>query len=150
MFKEYIYLRNLSTLQYKRIKDFNNNSKIQYERLTNCEICNSKNIRILFNNDRYGINQKTSVCNECGFMFSSPRITELSAKYFYNSDLYRLIYDRGGKNPDTNTMFHNTIVELKDYKPSLPKKPDFKYYYPNLYYDFINSEINDFETVLDI
>ena len=46
MFKEYIYLRNLSTLQYKRIKDFNNNSKIQYERLTNCEICNSKNIRI--------------------------------------------------------------------------------------------------------
>ena len=150
MFKEYIYLRNLSSSQSKQIKDFNNNPKIQYEKLNNCEICNSKNIRILFDNDRYGINQKTSVCNECGFMFSSPRMTEISAKYFYNSDLYRLIYDRGGKNPDTNTMFHNTIVELKDYKPSLPKKPDFKYYYPNLYYDFINSEINDFETVLDI
>lgn len=150
MFKEYIYLRNLSSSQSRQIKDFNNNPKIQYEQLTNCEICESKNISILFNNDRYGINQKTSICNECGFMFSNPRMTEISAEYFYNSDLYRSIYDGDDKSLDLNKMYQNTIIELKDYKPSIPKKPDFKYYYPNLYYDFINSEINDFESVLDI
>jgi SAM-dependent methyltransferase len=148
MIKEYIYLRNLSSSQNEQIKNFNNNSKIHFEKLINCEICRSEKISILFNNDRYGINQKTSLCNECGFMFSNPRMTSISAEYFYNSDLYRLIYN--AKNLDEDTMFKNTLMELREYKPSIPKKPEFNHFYPNLYFDFINSEIKDFETVLDI
>ncbi len=150
MFKEYIHLQDLSPFQNEQIRSFNKNSKIQYEKLSNCEICRSEKISILFNNDRYGINQKTSVCNDCGFMFSNPRMTDVSAEYFYNSDLYRLIYDGIGENFDKEKIFKDTLTELKDYKPVIPKKPNFDYYYRNLYFDFINNEVKDFETVLDI
>lgn len=150
MFNEYIYLENLTPFQKEKVKIFNKDQKIQYEKISNCEICGSKKINILFNNDRYGINQKTCVCKDCSFMFSNPRMTETSAQYFYNSDLYRFIYDGTGKDFDEQTLFKNTLLELRKYKPSIPKKPDFNYYYPNLYFDFINSEIVDFETILDI
>ena len=63
IFKEYIYLyENLSPSQINEINNFNNNTNIKYENLTNCEICSSEKISTLFNNDRYGINQKTCVC----------------------------------------------------------------------------------------
>ena len=100
IFKEYVRLEYLSRSQIEEINNFNNNSSIQYENLINCEICSSKKISVLFNNDRYGINQKTCVCNNCGLMFSNPRMTQKSTEYFYNSDLYRLIYDGIGKNFD--------------------------------------------------
>ncbi len=150
IFKEYIYLLNLSPSQINAINNFNNNTNIKYENLTNCEICNSKKISILFNNDRYGINQKTCVCNNCGFIFSNPRMTQESTEYFYNSDLYRLIYDGSWKNFDREQIFKNILYEMRNYKPLLPKKPDFINYYSNLYFDFINHEIKDFETVLEI
>ena len=41
-------------------------------------------------------------------------------------------------------------MELRNYKPLIPKQPNFNYYYPNLYFDFINWNVIDFETVLDI
>ena len=151
IFKEYIYLyENLSPSQINEINNFNNNTNIKYENLTNCEICSSEKISTLFNNDRYGINQKTCVCNNCAFIFSNPRMTEKSTEYFYNSDLYRLIYDGSGKNFDKEQIFKNILYEMRNYKPLLPKKPDFSNYYSNLYFDFINNEIKDFETVLDI
>ena len=97
MFHEYIYLENLTPFQKEKVQNFNKDHNIQYEKISNCEICGSEKINILFNNDRYGINQKTSVCDNCGFMFSNPRMTDTSAQYFYNSDLYRLLYDGTGK-----------------------------------------------------
>tara|TARA_B100001057_G_scaffold30673_1_gene27957 strand:+ start:1616 stop:2644 length:1029 start_codon:yes stop_codon:yes gene_type:complete len=150
IFKEYIYLTQLSPSQTREINNFNNNTDIKYENLRNCEICSSKKISILFKNDSYGINQKTFLCNNCGFMFSNPRMTKRSSEYFYNSDLYRLIYEGGEKNFDKEVMLKNCMNEMKNYKPLPPKKPDFSNYYPNLYFDFINYQINDFETVLDI
>ena len=150
IFKEYIYIEDLTSSQVEKINNFNNNSDIEYEDLITCEICSSKKINILFNNDRYGINQKTCVCNNCGFIFSNPRMTQKSTEYFYNSDLYRLIYDKSGKNFNKEEILKNSINLMKEHKPSLPKKPDFNNYYPNLYFDFINYQIKDFETVLDI
>ena len=150
IFKEYVRLEYLSRSQIEEINNFNNNSSIQYENLINCEICSSKKISVLFNNDRYGINQKTCVCNNCGLMFSNPRMTQKSTEYFYNSDLYRLIYDGIGKNFDKEEIFKNVLNEMRGHKPSLPKKPNYNNYYPNLYFDFINYQIKDFETVLDI
>jgi len=145
MFREYLCI-NLSQLQKNEVNNFNNNPKIFYETLINCEVCNSKKFTILFNNDRYGINQKTCVCNNCGFIFSNPRMTKSSAEFFYNSDLYRKIYE----DTDKEDLFINTLKEMRGYMPNPPKKPNFSKYYYTLYFDFINNEINDFETVLDI
>ncbi len=150
MVNEYIYLENLTSFQREQVENFNKDSKILYNKVSNCEICRSDKINILFKNDRYGINQKTCVCNKCGFMFSNPRMERTSAEYFYNSDLYRLLYNGTGKHVSEDIIFKNTLMELKEYKPLIPKKPNFNNYYSNLYFDFINNEISDFETVLDI
>jgi SAM-dependent methyltransferase len=146
MIKEYVYLEDLSRSQIEGINNFNNNPNIQYENLIKCEICSFEKISILFKNDRYGINQKTCVCNNCGFIFSNPRMVQKSADFFYNSDLYRLIYGVINKNFDKEEI----LKKMRERKPPVPKKPDFKNYYPNLYFDFINFEIKDFETVLDV
>ena len=147
MFNEYFYVKELTIFQKKLVNDFNKNSKLQFQKIINCEICKSKDIKLLFINDRYGINQKTCFCNDCGFMFLNPRMTEHSAQYFYNSDVYRYLYSR---EQNEETLFQNTLQELKNYKPSSPKKPDFEKYYEQLYFDFINDEISDFESVIDI
>ena len=80
-------------------------------------------------------------------MFSNPRMTDQSAQFFYNSDFYRILYGTG---ISEETLYNKTLLELKNYKPSLPKKPNFNYYYDQLYFDFINNEITDFESVMDI
>ena len=147
MFNEYFYLKELTKLQKKFVNDFNKNSKLQFQKINNCEICKSNNIKLLFANDRYGINQKTSICDDCGFIFSNPRMTEHSAQFFYNSDTYRYIY---ASEQNEETLFQNTLQELKNYKPTFPKKPNFQKYYEQLYFDFINDEISDFESVIDI
>ncbi len=148
--KKYLKIENLSTTQINEINNFNNNKKIKYEKLSKCEICGSSKLNILFINDRYGINQKTSICNNCGFIFSNPRMTKLSAEIFYNSDTYRLIYNDNNENIDRKKLLENVIKELENYKSPNPKTPNFDSYYSNLYFDFINFEIKDFETVLDI
>ena len=147
MIKEYIYYENLSHSQKELVKNFNKNSEINYEKIL-CEICNSKDFKTLFNNDRYGINQKTCYCNQCG-VFSNPRMSKESANIFYNSDFYRLLYE-DGKNFTDERLYKNTLEELRQHQPSLPKKPNFQGYYDQLYFDFINNEINNYETALDI
>ena len=150
MFKEYIYKVKLNSFQREAVKNFNESSKISYEEIKNCEVCYSKKFTEIFKNDRYNINQKTCICSNCGFMFLNPRMNDSSTKYFYNSDLYRLIYNGYGKDYNQETLFKNTLKELENYTPSLPKKPNFSQYYSNLYFDFINNEIEDFDTVLDV
>ena len=49
-------------------------------------------------------------------------MTDTSAQYFYNSDLYRLLYDGTGKSFDEETLFKNTLIELRKYKPLPPPK----------------------------
>jgi SAM-dependent methyltransferase len=147
MIKEYIYIENLTSFQKKEIDNFSKDPKIQYDKILNCELCQSNKIKILFKNDRHLINHKTCVCDDCGFIFSNPRMKDGSAQYFYNSDLYRLLYNVG---VDKKTLFKNTIKELKNHKTIIGKKPNFKHYYPNLYFDFINNEITNYRSVLDI
>ena len=149
MSKKYIYLENLSKTQIELVNNFNKNSKINYD-LCSCEVCHSKDYKTIFNNDRYGIDQKTCCCNQCGFIFSNPRLSKESTKFFYNSNLYRILYDGISENFKEDDLYQNALDELNQYKPVLPKKPNFKNYYDQLYFDFINDQINDYETVLDI
>ena len=147
MFKKYFISNNLTKSQIDLVKKFNKSSNIKYEKISKCEICFSSNFNILFHNDRYGIKQNTCVCKNCGFIFSNPRMTRDSNKFFYESDLYRSIYE---KQCSLDIFYSETVKELNTYKPKLPQKPNFKKYYSQLYFDFINDEISKYKTVLDI
>ena len=149
MFKEYLHLASLTPFQKDQVKKFNNDSNIEYKQINNCEICQSSKLSTLFNNDRYGINQKTCICDECNFIFSNPRMKDRSIEYFYNSDLYRLMYSGKGILSEEK-LFLETLSQQKKYKPSVPNKPNFNFHYDNLYFDFINSEIKEFDSVIDI
>ena len=60
----------------------------------NCINCKNNTEKILFNNDRYGINLKVVMCQNCGFVYLNPRINEKSLTKLYESDLYRDIYHK--------------------------------------------------------
>lgn len=146
MFGKYRYLEKLTESSKELVKNFNENSEIEHESII-CEICNSKDFKILFNNDRYGIKLSTGYCNKCGFVFVNPRMTKKSSEFFYNSDTYRILY---GDALNENDLYNSSLEQLKKHYPILPKTPNFQKYYYNLYFDFINNEISDYETVLDI
>ena len=130
MIKKYLTLHNLSNSKKKLIFDFNNNLSVEYEEITKCEICSFSNFKILFKNDRYGIKQITCSCKNCGFVFSNPRMNKESRNLFYESDLYREIYE----NEESKEIYFSKIVEeLKTYLPLLPKKPFLKNIEPTLF-----------------
>lgn len=57
----------------------------------NCAICGSEHSEILAEKDRYGLKCITKICKNCGFVYSSPRMTENSYAEFYDSE-YRRLY----------------------------------------------------------
>ena len=87
-------IEELSQYQIEAVNKFNNNSEIEFEKVS-CLNCDSENHKILFINDRYGFNLTTVLCKKCGLIFSNPRMSKNSTDFFYNSDLYRQIYDSG-------------------------------------------------------
>ena len=91
----YYPVLKLSKRQTEYVKEFNNNPKIKFEKIS-CYNCSSINQKILFRNDRYGFNQKTVLCKNCGLIYSNPRMTEDTTDFFYKSDLYRNVYEEGG------------------------------------------------------
>ncbi len=149
MNKEYITLNNLSKLQSDIVSKFNKNIYKNYN-FNNCELCGSSHHKIIFKNDRYGIKINTVYCLSCGFLFSNPRMSNSFLKKFYNSDLYRLLYEEYGLENNNEILYKQTIRELKSYSPRKPIRPNFNKYYDKLYFDFINHNISDYKTVLDI
>jgi 2-polyprenyl-3-methyl-5-hydroxy-6-metoxy-1,4-benzoquinol methylase len=56
-----------------------------------CAVCGSENAEILSEKDRYGLKCITKICTDCGFVYSSPRMTAKSFAEFYDSE-YRRLY----------------------------------------------------------
>lgn len=138
-------VQKLTDKQKLEVEKFNANKKISLE-IKDCIICKSPNYRILYSNDRYGINQKTVMCNKCGFIYLNPRMSEESLDYFYNSNLYRELYETSG---DLGHVFSKKLNQtlMKDTKV---KKPNFNKHYPQLFFDFLSSLEINYETVCEI
>ena len=134
----------LNNEQEEEVKKFNQNEKIHLETI-NCIICKSSNYKILYTNDRYGINQQTVMCNICGFVYSNPRMSKESLNYFYSSNLYREVYGVSG---DFEHSFSEKAKQVE--KNIRINKPNFNKYYPQLFLDFICSFNIDYKTVCEI
>lgn len=78
-----------------------------------CNLCGSYKKRILFRSDRYGIEQDTVICVECGLVYCSPRLTSNSIEKFYRSDEYRNIYE----GESIREIFLNRYKNAVNYKP---------------------------------
>ena len=139
----------LTSNQKKIINDFNNNKNINFDYIK-CEICNSENFNELFKNDCWGFKQNLVYCNKCGFCFSNPRLNKKSLTYFYNSDTYRISYENNPDIKNSEDLYQYYIKKVKEHIPAKQKLPNYKNYYESLYFDFINHNINDYQTVLDI
>ena len=134
----------LTDEQKMEVKKFNQNKKVHLETL-NCINCESTNYKELYENDRHGINQQTVMCNTCGLVYSNPRMSEESLKYFYSSNLYRKLYETSGN------FEHNFYdIAAKVEKNIRINKPNYNKYYPQLFLDFICSLNIDYKTVCEI
>ena len=67
----------LSQNQINAVNKFNNNREIKFEKIS-CLICGSSNHKVLFTNERHGLDQQTVLCKKCGLIFSNPRMSEIS------------------------------------------------------------------------
>jgi 2-polyprenyl-3-methyl-5-hydroxy-6-metoxy-1,4-benzoquinol methylase len=56
-------------------------------------LCGSNKSNKIASIDCYGFVQSTVLCQNCGLMFSNPRLTNDEYEKFYTSDFYRLVYE---------------------------------------------------------
>jgi SAM-dependent methyltransferase len=102
----------LSKKQQESINNFFiNNSKLMYQKIL-CKNCSSSDHKILFKNDRYGININLVICNNCGLMFTNPQLTEDSINNLYHSDKYRELLHGDAKH-ELNNIDINTPPPIK-------------------------------------
>ena len=57
------------------------NNDIQFEDVS-C-LCGRNDSDLICSFDRYGLDQKTVICRDCGLIRSNPRMTEEEYRYFY-------------------------------------------------------------------
>ena len=139
---------NLSERRINYINEFNNNSKIKFEKIS-CLNCSSVNHKILFTNDKYGLNIKTVLCKKCGLVFLNPRMTQDSADFFYNSDLYRNILEDHELDKRTRESWEE-FEKLKGFSMD-SKALDFNKKNPRkTFFDIINSLNLKYHSVCDI
>ena len=87
-------LRKMSQNQKAAVAEFNSRlatGSIEMKSLP-CACCDAHQPKVLFTNDRYGIDQPTVICQECGFVYLDPRMSAEELEQFYNQDFYRLLY----------------------------------------------------------
>ena len=88
----YYFLRTFYT-KYRSLKKVYNYNQIPKEILENCPACNSKDINIFHNMDRYGFNVNTSWCTKCSLIFVNPRINIEFYNKFYMDGYYRKLIE---------------------------------------------------------
>jgi|TARA_B110000438_G_C15692125_1_gene597252 2-polyprenyl-3-methyl-5-hydroxy-6-metoxy-1,4-benzoquinol methylase len=139
-------LLELSQQEVEIVNKFNNNSDLQFEKVS-CLNCNSSNQKVLFSNDRYGINQKTVLCINCGLIFSNPRLTKSSAEFFYKSDIYRKLY---GSKTDIELEKYSDRKFQTEFSLKREENLNLNKYYNQLFFDIINSLNIKYQTVCEI
>lgn len=90
----------LSDSQYIALNRFKNKLNSQYYSIEEVPcLCGSTDSFLIAKVDRYALPVQTHICNNCGIMWTSPRMTEDSLIQFYNQD-YRGIYVGDPQAPD--------------------------------------------------
>ncbi len=92
-------------------------------------LCGEKEGILIGTRDRYGLAVHTHLCNHCGMMWTSPRMTEDSLKKFYTED-YRPIYVGSSRAPDSffreqvehGDRIYDFIVSRIERQPKMPLK----------------------------
>lgn len=85
-----------------------------------CFCGSNKSIQIT-EKDRYGIDYHLHLCENCGILYSNPRLTNESSKLFYEND-YRNIYsDRPEISTEDNTIKKLIDEVIENYELSQPK-----------------------------
>ena len=88
--KPEIKLNNTQLKAKSEIEKKVNSGKYKFEEVV-CPACQSSLSEILAEKDRYGLKYTARICCDCGFVYTSPRMTQESYAEFYDSE-YRRLY----------------------------------------------------------
>ncbi|MDD3741914.1 MAG: hypothetical protein PHH30_11825, partial [Bacteroidales bacterium] len=88
--KPEIKLNNTQLKAKSEIEEKINSGKYEFEEVV-CPACKSSSSEILAEKDRYGLKFTARICCDCGFVYTSPRMTQKSYAEFYDSE-YRRLY----------------------------------------------------------
>jgi len=135
--------RNISSVQQKSVHEFNTSERISYAPGV-CQICGSDRKKVLFTNDRYGINQKTVMCKQCALVYSDPRLTGESLNFFYQSNLYRTIY--GSHANRLERYEHCKKIEINTVSGATP----LTIYEDSYFFSYFAPEITKANTIVEV
>ncbi len=88
--KETISLNNIQLEFRDKVKDKIQNGIYSFE-FVDCGFCGSKEGAEIAGSDRYGLEFHVKLCNDCGGVYTSPRMSQESYNQFYNEE-YRPLY----------------------------------------------------------
>ena len=91
-------------VQQMNIKISNNN--FVFESIS-C-LCGKNTFDLIASVERYGIEQQTVVCKNCGLIQLNPRMSLSNYREFYESDIYRTLYEPKGIKSYTSFYSNNT------------------------------------------
>jgi 2-polyprenyl-3-methyl-5-hydroxy-6-metoxy-1,4-benzoquinol methylase len=90
-------------------------------------LCGADSFYQIASTDSYGVSLKTVCCLNCGLVQSNPRMTEKAYREFYESDLYRKLYDAGNAEETISNKFNEPDKYSNDsqaiFERVLPFKP---------------------------
>ena len=93
-------VQRLNNVQNEALQNFMNKlNKNEYSFENVPCLCGNPDGELIGTHDRYGLVVHTHLCDRCGMMWTSPRMTEASLKRFYNED-YRAIYVGSSQVPE--------------------------------------------------
>ena len=106
-----------------------------------CACCGADRPELLFTNDRYGVEQNTVMCRDCGFIYGEPRMSPEALGYFYGSDIYRALYH-------PIERYFSKFMAAQRYEPT-PFDP-FQAYDAFAFVDFLRETGIEYDTVCEI
>tara|TARA_B100000315_G_C14585561_1_gene592792 strand:- start:217 stop:1218 length:1002 start_codon:yes stop_codon:yes gene_type:complete len=118
---------DLTEKQLHAINRFNElikNNSVHFEQVS-C-LCNCEIFDLIATVDCHGILQQTVMCKKCGLVLSNPRMTEISYRDFYKTDMCRLIYHSGDIEEYTADKINNPDTSFNDSQNIFKRVSKFK------------------------
>jgi len=108
--------RNLSEYQKESINKFLADPRIAYKKVRYCDLCGTEGGEIIALRDQFSLPCETTVCDRCGLIYTSNRLTLAATSVFY-SEYYRKIYE-GVPGPTLEHPFYKKLYS--GWVPAIP------------------------------
>lgn len=120
--KPFIHLNEIQLGAKKAFQEKIQQGIYSYEHI-HCPVCNTEDVELISEKDRYGLDYRCGICKNCGLVYVNPRINQEAYNQFYDN-YYRKLY-RGSELP-SDEFFSNQLRRGEKIVSYISSKIDLK------------------------